>query len=211
LEKAGAVTSTFRKLDPDKKERVYRAGLETFSSNVFDRVSFDVIAQLAEVSKGSLFQYFDNKENLLRFVYEIFLDDYESRVSEYFARERAVRARERIRSFLLSQLDFWAGEARYYRFYVKMRHENSRELTKEFNRRISRLLMEHVKTILARGARTGEIRQDVEPERIAEIILYILEGLTEAVFMGAAKAEKKDQMVARLDSALSLLFDGLKG
>jgi AcrR family transcriptional regulator len=211
LERGGTVTATFRKLAPGKKKRIYHAALEAFSSDVFDRVSFDIIAQRGQVSKASLFQYFDNKENMLRFVCEIFLDDFESGLGEYFAREQAVRVRERIQSFLLSQFYFWSGEGRYYRFFVKMRHENSRELTGEFNRRISGFLTDRLKTILSRAARTGEIRQDIEAEAVAEIMLYILDGLTETILTGAVKAEKKDQMAARLDTALAILFDGLKG
>jgi TetR/AcrR family transcriptional regulator len=211
LEKAGTVSSTFRKLDPGKKERVYGAALAAFSQDVFDRVSFDLIAESARVSKGSLFQYFDNKDNLFKFVCEIFLDGYEGHLKEYFGREQAVRVRERIRSFLVSQVDFWSGEATYYRFYMKTRHENRRELTEKFVGRISRLLMERVYAILSRGAETGEIRQDIEPERIAEIILYILEGLIEAIPGDDLKPEKKNRVIAGLDSALGLLFDGITG
>ena len=211
LERAGTVTATFRKLAPDKKKRIYQAALEAFSSDVFDRVSFDIIAQEAQVSKASLFQYFEKKEHLLIFVCEIFLDEYESGLGEYFAREQAVRVKERIRSFLLAQLDFWAGEAKSYRFLVKMRHENSRELTGQFNRRISGLLGERLKAILSRGARTGEIRQDIKPETTANILLFIFDGLAEMAFMGTGKVHKQDQITAGIDAALAILFDGLKG
>ena len=73
LEREGVVTQTFRKLNPDKKNKLYKTAIHAFSTNVFDRVSFDSIAEGADVSKGSIFQYFINLYTIIMFCKSYFL------------------------------------------------------------------------------------------------------------------------------------------
>jgi TetR/AcrR family transcriptional regulator len=56
------VRSTFLNLAVDKRERVLRAAMEEFAEQGFLRANLDRIAAAAQVPKGSLYQYFDNKQ-----------------------------------------------------------------------------------------------------------------------------------------------------
>ena len=96
LEKDGVVTATFRKLAPIKKDAVYRSALNAFASASAERAALDDIARKAKVSKGSLFQYFTHKNNLLAFVTELFFDEYQQFWESYLAREQAVRVHDRL-------------------------------------------------------------------------------------------------------------------
>ena len=175
LERYGVVTDTFRKLSPDKKKVLYQTALGAFSENVFDRVSLDYIAETAAVSKGSLFQYFGNKENLLRFACEIFVDNYRQFWDSQGRRGEGVHTREQMRSFFLTLLDYRAERKVEYDFYVRMLYENSRTLTGEFIKRINDILLGRLGGIIHRGARTAEIRQDIPPERITFVITALIE------------------------------------
>ena len=48
----------------DVKEKIVDAALATFSKNGYDRTRMDDIADVANVSKGTLYLYFKNKEEL---------------------------------------------------------------------------------------------------------------------------------------------------
>jgi TetR/AcrR family transcriptional regulator, repressor for uid operon len=48
----------------DVKEKIVDAALATFSKNGYDRTRMDDIAEAANVSKGTLYLYFKNKEEL---------------------------------------------------------------------------------------------------------------------------------------------------
>lgn len=211
LEKEGTVTTTFRKLDPDKKARLYRTALNAFSLSVFDRVSFDSIAEGAEVSKGSLFQYFGNKENLLRFVSEIYLDDYSRYWQEYVSNEHAVRARDRLTDFFSAQYDFWQESRREFAFYLKMLYENDRVLTSAFADRIRQIQTTYLAGIIMRGSETGEIRRDIESSRMAPVLLAVMEGIYYQLTPEQFNPKKKNQIEELINSALSSLIDGIRG
>ena len=59
----------FRELPEEKQLRILNAAMEVFAQNDYKKVSTDLIAAKAEVSKGLLFYYFRNKKELYFSVY----------------------------------------------------------------------------------------------------------------------------------------------
>ena len=211
MEKKGAVTVTFRKLEPSKKEAIYRAALKEFSSDVFDRVSLDVVAAAAGVSKGSLFQYFGNKEHLLEFVAEIFLDNYRQYWESYFAREHAVRARDRVSHYLLECLEYWERERIEYRFHMKMEYENPLAVAGGFREKVVRLRQEYISAIIVRGMATGEIRGDMEAETISFLFHASLKNLEQSYAAILQTPKTKIDLKDLTSKIVMLLFDGTAG
>ncbi|MEM7200432.1 MAG: TetR/AcrR family transcriptional regulator [Planctomycetota bacterium] len=62
-------TETFLKLRPDKRDRILAAAIEEFASHDFAGANLDRVAAGAGVSKGSLFQYFADKDDF--YVYAV--------------------------------------------------------------------------------------------------------------------------------------------
>lgn len=59
---------TFQNLSEEKKNRIVHAALEEFSSRSFSDASITNIVKKAEISRGSFYQYFGNKENLYNYL-----------------------------------------------------------------------------------------------------------------------------------------------
>lgn len=62
---------TFFNLDEAKRNLILTAVLEEFSEHTFDEASVNTIVKRANISKGSLYQYFEDKVELYLFVIEI--------------------------------------------------------------------------------------------------------------------------------------------
>lgn len=54
----------FKNIDDEKRDRIINSALEEFSKNGFEKASTNVIVKNAGISKGSLFHYFENKQEL---------------------------------------------------------------------------------------------------------------------------------------------------
>lgn len=54
----------FENLDKEKRDRIINASLKEFAAKGFDLASTNVIVKEANISKGTLFNYFDNKKGL---------------------------------------------------------------------------------------------------------------------------------------------------
>ena len=69
----------FNKVDDNKKAEIINVSLKEFSENGYESASTNVITKTANISKGSLFNYFGSKKGLY-----IFLLDYSIEVVEQF-------------------------------------------------------------------------------------------------------------------------------
>lgn len=58
----------FFQLSEEKQLRIVNAAMEVFSQNDYKRASTDVMAEKAGISKGLLFHYFHNKQELYLYV-----------------------------------------------------------------------------------------------------------------------------------------------
>lgn len=58
----------FFELNPDKRARIVAAGIEEFSGYGYENSSTNRIVNKCEISKGSLFKYFTNKEDFYFYI-----------------------------------------------------------------------------------------------------------------------------------------------
>ena len=209
LEQGGIVTATFRKLSPAKKEIIYKASLDAFAADVFDRVSLDIIADKAGVSKGSLIQYFNLKENLLLFVSEISFDNYQIFVEEYFASEDAVRIKERLEKFIISHFQYWVENQHEFRFLLKMVYENTNTLSKDFILGITEVQKERISTVLKRAIELGEIRRNLNIGVVSEIILAIFNDIIRQYSLAPQEIKPAD-ISLKINLYLNPIFEGIK-
>lgn len=63
-------TDTFYKLSLEKKDKVINAAKKEFARVIFSETSIKNIAEEAGISRGSFYQYFESKEDLLSFILE---------------------------------------------------------------------------------------------------------------------------------------------
>ena len=62
------------KLSEEKRQKIINAALEEFAVQGYNKASTDVIVSKAEISKGSLFNYFENKLNLYIYVVQYIIE-----------------------------------------------------------------------------------------------------------------------------------------
>lgn len=61
-------TKLFFELNPDKKMKIINIGISEFATYGFSKSSTNRIVKHSEISKGSLFKYFDSKEEFFFFI-----------------------------------------------------------------------------------------------------------------------------------------------
>lgn len=65
----------FEKRRDDKKKAIMQTALELFDQYGFDKVSMTDIAEKAHVSRASIYNFFESKDNLRRIIIKDILDD----------------------------------------------------------------------------------------------------------------------------------------
>jgi TetR/AcrR family transcriptional regulator len=60
----GMPKDTFFNLDEAKRNRIFEAAVDEFSQRRFSEASINQVVKNAGISRGSFYQYFQNKEDL---------------------------------------------------------------------------------------------------------------------------------------------------
>src|SRR5699024_4265191 len=64
----------FHNLTVEKQEQITNAAMKVFSQNGFEKASTNEIIKVANISKGSLFNYFDSKRGLYLYLIDYAID-----------------------------------------------------------------------------------------------------------------------------------------
>lgn len=75
-------TERFDRLPPDKKKAILQAAVVEFSRVPFEKVSINKIIKNADISRGSFYTYFEDKRDLLQFVFKDFIERAEALCKE---------------------------------------------------------------------------------------------------------------------------------
>ncbi|MEH7107497.1 TetR/AcrR family transcriptional regulator [Bacillus sp. JJ1764] len=169
--------SKFLNLEKEKQDRIINAAINEFAQKGFDKASTNEIVKGAEISKGLLFHYFQNKKQLYFFLfdycYEMIADAYYQHVDldekDFFARvQKAVILKMQL------QKDYPA----LFKFMESACFEDSNEVKQEMELKIKQLSEVNFGKIFE-GIDTSKFRDDVDVTKILKIITWTLEKVSE--------------------------------
>ena len=75
--------STFYNLNEEKREKIKRALKNEFTKHTFEKASISNIIEEANIPRGSFYQYFEDKEDALKYIIEDFLNDEKEKIKEF--------------------------------------------------------------------------------------------------------------------------------
>jgi TetR/AcrR family transcriptional regulator len=172
-----SATEAFKKLKPEKQDRVFQAAVDEFAENGYSHSSMNVICKEAGVSKGSLFHYFTSKSGLFRGILETatgrvkkYLKDVrdETNDMDFFTRlEILIRSGFKF-------IDKHPNMARIY-FHILLTNDapSGSRLVANLNRKSRDFLQE----LISDGIRNGELKKDIDTDRVAYLLNVLLERL----------------------------------
>jgi TetR/AcrR family transcriptional regulator, repressor for uid operon len=170
------------------RERIIESAVECFAKTGFDRTKMDDIANLSEVSKGTLYLYFKSKEDLFYGICESSLKKVREQLNGMFiTKENLVSDAEKFYDY------FQKGENRYRNIVIL---EMSIEATR--NARLRRVLRQHqanrhkvISEFIELQIRKGFARKDVDKDAIASGLIGLYEGLVINKVTGAEDSSNK--------------------
>lgn len=161
------IYSKFYRLEKEKQERIINAALKEFARNGYDKASTNEIVKEAEIAKGSLFSYFNNKKELYLFLLDYvmkLIDQIYAEVdwqeTDFFARMRQLGA---------VKYKIYKKYPSAFNFLKTLAHEDAAEVKPV----ISKLKKEVVSSGLERSYDNidwTKFRDDLDREKMIKII-----------------------------------------
>jgi AcrR family transcriptional regulator len=173
---------TWRQLPEDKRERVVDAALEEFGTNGFQAGSLNVVAREAEVAKGSLFRYFDDKMDLFAHVVEVCAEQ----VREEFVERVDDRAEqhddafELLRALLLDWVQYFRHAPLYRSLLFAATFEVDDEARVAAREVLDRHTLDVTDAMLDAAEAQGQLDAEGSREHLRALLLLLLPHLATA-------------------------------
>ncbi|MBF8435834.1 TetR/AcrR family transcriptional regulator [Halanaerobiaceae bacterium Z-7014] len=176
-------TDTFFNINEDKRERIIEAGIAEFSRNSFGDASISNIIEMAEIPRGSFYQYFDDLKDFYKYIIS-------------FIAERKIAFFNRSFSEMES-LDTFEMIRELYRLGIKFAYENPRiaaignyfasesdDLKNEIYENFEDRSRQFFINIIDAGKANGDINQEVDSQTVARILYFINMSITDEFLDG---------------------------
>lgn len=179
--------STRARREREKEERrrsILRAAREVFFEDGFHRATVDKVAQRAEVSKGTVYLYFESKETILAHLILEGLRQLVGELERAYAANESLSAEERLRRLGQAYFRFFQQEPVYYRFMMAMDRGRFQEtVSPEIYRQVQQASMEGLNWVVRaveQGMADGEFDCD-DARRAAAALWATVNGALELV------------------------------
>jgi len=165
------IYSQFHSLESEKQERIINAALKEFARNGYDKASTNEIIKQAGISKGSLFNYFNNKKELY-----LFLLDYVARVIEQIYAEVDWNEPDffvRMRQLGLVKFKIYKKLPHAFNFLKTLAYEDAADVKPA----ISKLKKDMISSGLEKGYQNidwSKFREDIDREKMINIINWTM-------------------------------------
>jgi AcrR family transcriptional regulator len=166
--------SKFLNLNKVKQDKIINSTLKIFSNVPYKNASTDEIVREANISKGSLFNYFKSKKDLYLFVYDysinLFIKDFYDRID---LSERDIF--KRLNNIILVKLDLIRKYPDLFNFMLTAMYDDTSHLKNEINKKNDNVLIENYGKIFSNIDKSN-FRNDINPDKAIEMILLTMDG-----------------------------------
>lgn len=167
--------SKFHSIPSEKQERILNAAMTEFAERGFSNASTNEIVKQAEISKGLLFHYFDNKKQLFLYIYDYCLDISLKELYDQVDTEETDLF-EKIRRLQQLKLEIAERHPEFFRFFEAAYSDASPEIKDEVDQRNTAILLESMGKLF-HNVDAAKFKDGTDIAKVINIIIWSLEGL----------------------------------
>ncbi len=165
---------TFFRIADDKRERLLREAAMLFAERGFNQTDVAELASRAGVAKGSLYNYFESKEDLYLFVCRDGMQ--RSRQAIYADLNPDWDIYRQIEHIFTQGARFIAQNPEYYILYANVSSAGMERFSDHMSLEVEKYTADHLKQLIRRDMQKGLVRSDVDVNFTAFMVnsLYII-------------------------------------
>jgi len=172
---------TFFNLPKEKQNKIIETAIQEFAARGYQKASINHMITNLGIAKGSMYQYFDNKESLFLFIFEYGIHLVKDNIRKA---EKSIQQDYdvfmKIRLFFSSAIEFVKNHPLIFRLYLRTLFENGLPFKQEIIKKIHITSVEYLIPLLEEGKQRGEIRADCNLQLIAFILDAIIDRFLQA-------------------------------
>ncbi|KNZ70064.1 transcriptional regulator, TetR family [Thermincola ferriacetica] len=187
----------------DKRQRIIEAAVKVFSSKGFHEAKVEEIAQIADVGKGTVYEYFSSKVELFQEILKSGMEFYNKNITEQLS--ASISATEKLKQVARLHLRFILE----YKDLAKVTMTEHAHFGREFRSWLMKMREEKfaaIENIIKSGIDRGEIRNEVNSRAAAMVFTGMMGGLVGPAVFGDEGVQNLEDT---LEQMLEILLKGL--
>lgn len=201
---------TFFNLSPEKKERLLKAAFREFSRVPLEEASINAIIQQSDISRGSFYQYFEDKEDLYFYCLDLLREDQTVQMIEHYQTAEGDIHEGFLAIFTYLYHHYFFGEYKdfYHHFFVNMSFKKSRATTaKEDGHSRGHLPLSFFR-LMARITKKENLRITTETE-LVEFLQFLFQIMHWTISQVFLQGMEKEEACKLMEKRLSWIVHGV--
>jgi len=193
-----------------RKKLILKSARTLFFEKGFNNVTVDEIAKSSELGKGSIYLYFNSKEEIYAQILLNDIDNFNQHISVLFDEKKTVD--NLLVEFSYIYVDFFLNDPELFRILMTyMLQPTKINLTEELN---SQILTANARTIDVIGKifleASKEFPADINLKQNKNAIWGLLNGIISLYIFSGAQEKRRERIHSTIKLALEIFIKGLK-
>jgi AcrR family transcriptional regulator len=196
----------------NRKRLILKSARTLFFKKGFNKVTVDEIAKSSELGKGSIYLYFNSKEEIYAQILLNDIDNFNSQVSALLEKESS--SSDLLSQFSYIYIDFFINDSELFRILMTyMLHPAKMNLTEKLN---SQILQANAKSIdvigkvLQLGIDSKEFSAEINLKQNQNSFWGLLNGIISLFIFSGAPIKRRERIYSTTKLALEIFIKGLK-
>ena len=185
-----------------KRERILRAAVDVFAEHGYFNAKVAQIAKSAGVADGTIYLYFDGKEDVLITIFREYTRSYLQSLEKAMANIN--RAEDRLRTAVQHHLET-LGRDRSLAVVAQVELRHSLKFLSLFSQQEIADYLNVIRKIVEHGQETAAFRRNVHPQLAAKAIFGVLDEMVTSWML----SEKDYDLAATSEQVADLILTGL--
>lgn len=164
---------TFFNLSQEKQERIIESAKAAFSKKRYSAVTIDAIVALAKIPKGSFYQYFDNKDDLYKYIFYDVGKDKKEMLLEALDQYGELDFSKMLMQLMNKAYEFEARDRRIFELKQRFLNEVPQETKNIILSELVPATMDLYKQIILKYIQNTTFREDIDVETAAFILTMV--------------------------------------
>lgn len=196
----------------DRRKLILQSARSLFLQKGFNKVTVDEIAKFSELGKGSIYLYFNSKEEIYAQVLLNDIEKFNQHTSGLFSRKKS--AADLLVEFSYTYADFFLNDSELFRILmIYMLQPDQMNLSEELNPQIIKANTKSIDVfgkILELGSESKELPANINSKQNQYAIWGLLNGIISLYLFSGLKLKRKERIRTTIKTALEIFIKGLK-
>jgi AcrR family transcriptional regulator len=162
---------TFHNLKPDKKDRIIQAAIQEFAQYHYNEANLSRIIKDAGIARGSFYQYFEDKQDLFRYLFEVMAKEKLKYLGDLLPNPEQIPFVDLFGQLLKGGVQFALANPDFIRITRNLMGNRGMDIYQDVLGDNLELAKQYYRSYIEADKALGRIRQDVDTDLLTHIIV----------------------------------------